>query len=99
MSSYSTDIVQEKETTGRQVQMELLLFGIAREIAGTGRLLVPVTAATATVSALKQWLSEQYPELGRLRSLAVAVNSEYAADDQVLQAGYEIAIIPPVSGG
>jgi molybdopterin synthase sulfur carrier subunit len=96
MSNYSTQVAQEK-ATGRQ--MELLLFGVVKEMAGTGRLLVPATEAIATVGALKQWLAVQYPGLGRLRSLAVAVNNEYAADDQPLQAGNEIAIIPPVSGG
>jgi MoaE-MoaD fusion protein len=34
-----------------------------------------------------------------MRSAAVAVNQEYAAPDQVLSDGDEVAILPPVSGG
>lgn len=34
-----------------------------------------------------------------MRSAAVAVNQEYAAPEQVLQDGDEVAILPPVSGG
>lgn len=34
-----------------------------------------------------------------LRSAAVAVNQEYAAPDQILSDGDEVAILPPVSGG
>ncbi|MGB5370890.1 MAG: MoaD/ThiS family protein [Flavobacteriaceae bacterium] len=48
---------------------------------------------------MRQSLKSTYPDLGRLSSIAVAVNSEYAKDDLVLQQGDEIAIIPPVSGG
>jgi molybdopterin converting factor small subunit len=33
------------------------------------------------------------------RSLAVAVNREYAAAETVLQGGDEVALLPPVSGG
>ncbi len=34
-----------------------------------------------------------------LRSVAVAVNHEYAVLDQILEDGDEVAILPPVSGG
>lgn len=34
-----------------------------------------------------------------MRSAAVAVNQEYAAPDQILTDGDEVAILPPVSGG
>jgi len=43
---------------------------------------------------------ENHPsEFEKLSSLAIAVNSEYADDNAVLQHTDEIAIIPPVSGG
>jgi molybdopterin synthase sulfur carrier subunit len=79
--------------------MELLLFGITKDIAGTNRLTVPASEGITDVGALKQWLALQYPALGNLRSLAVAVDNEYAKDDQPLTDKNEIALIPPVSGG
>jgi len=45
------------------------------------------------------FLKDKYPKFRELRSLYVAVNSEYAKDHYVLKEQDEIAIIPPVSGG
>ena len=79
--------------------MDVLLFGIVREIVGEGRLTVPTEAGIANVGDLRQWLTKEYPQFGGLSSLAVAVDSEYAEDDQTLTETAEIALIPPVSGG
>jgi len=80
--------------------MEVLLFGIARDIIGESTLTISGESKIPnSVSELKKMLSENYPEFGKLSSLAVAVNSEYAADEVVLNSTDEIAIIPPVSGG
>lgn len=80
--------------------MEVLLFGIARDIVGESVLKISGADKTPnSVSELKRLLSESYPEFGKLSSLAVAVNSEYAADEVTLKSTDEIAIIPPVSGG
>jgi len=79
--------------------MELLLFGITKDIIGTNRLLVPVSENITDIAALKSWLSVQYPALKNLRSLAIAVNREYVGDNQSLTGTEEIALIPPVSGG
>jgi len=79
--------------------MELLLFGITKDITGANRLTVPVNEGISTVGALKRWLAQQYPALANLRSLAVAVDHEYAEDSQPLTGSNEIALIPPVSGG
>jgi molybdopterin synthase sulfur carrier subunit len=79
--------------------VNILLFGITREITGQSRIAIPADARITTVKALKAWLGQQYPAMQGLTSLAVAVDSEYAQDDEVLTAGSEIALIPPVSGG
>ena len=76
--------------------MKVLLFGIAREITGATELEIP---AQKTVHELKTWLGKQYPQLGALKSIAIAIDREYANDDQVLPGDSEIALIPPVSGG
>jgi len=79
--------------------LKILLFGITREITGQSRLTVPADAGITTVKALKVWLAQQYPAMQGLTSLAVAVDNEYAQDEDVLNPEHEIALIPPVSGG
>ena len=80
--------------------MEVLLFGIAKDIVGKSKIDIAVTNRfPSTVRELKTFMSDAYPEFGKLSSLAVAVNSEYAQDDVPLERDDEIAIIPPVSGG
>jgi len=79
--------------------MEILLFGITREIVGGNKLTLRSEEKPETVGQLKTWLAQQYPEMGKISSLAVAVDSEYADDDLILTERNEIALIPPVSGG
>lgn len=80
--------------------MNVLFFGIAKDIVGRSEItLTDELNKPNTVAALKAQLLNSYPEFSKLTSLAVAVNSEYAADDVFLTVDDEIAIIPPVSGG
>lgn len=80
--------------------MELLLFGIAKDIVGESVIdLSNTDRLPQSVAELKKLLATEYPDFSKLSSLAIAVNSEYAADDVALGTDDEIAIIPPVSGG
>lgn len=79
--------------------MEVILFGISREIVGEKKLHVNPAENIHTVGELKHWMKQKYPQLKKLSSLAVAVDSEYADDEQSLTDENEVAIIPPVSGG
>ncbi len=79
--------------------MEILLFGITRDIAGKPKLTIPAGEQPQTVGALRTWLGQQFPAMQQLSSLAVAVNSEYADDSLPISSNSEIALIPPVSGG
>jgi molybdopterin synthase sulfur carrier subunit len=72
-------------------------FGITKEILGGKEAVVEV--AGSSVADLKKELYEKYPRLNGLRSMFVAVNNEYAEDEQNLTSSDEIALIPPVSGG
>lgn len=78
--------------------INVALFGIAREIVGQSSLQVAGGEGQSVAELLAE-LQAQYPELGRLRSLAVAVNNEYASNDTLLRGHDDIALIPPVSGG
>lgn len=73
-------------------------FGIARDIIGKACIELSFPAR-GTVGDLRARLVGGYPKLAGLKSLAIAVNAEYAADSRVILPGDEIVIIPPVSGG
>ena len=81
--------------------MTILLFGITKDIVGNATLSLSHSEANEvhTVGQLRQLLRGTYPEMKRLSSLAIAVNSEYAEDEREINQEDEIAIIPPVSGG
>ena len=81
--------------------MTVLLFGITRDIVGEGTLLIgdDKSSRMQTVGDLKKQLITDFPELGKLSSLAVADNQNYARDSDLIGASDEIALIPPVSGG
>lgn len=78
--------------------IRLLTFGIARDICGGAELELDLPEG-ATVGQLREQLLRRYPRLLDLRAIAIAVNSEYARDDQPLRPDDEVALIPPVSGG
>lgn len=79
--------------------MTALLFGQAREWAGTSSLDLNLDAP-ATVETAFSLLKSLYPKLGELeRSLLFAVNEEYASLSHPLSDGDRLAVLPPVSGG
>lgn len=80
------------------MQITILSFGIAKTIVGEKliRMDVPEQSTAGDVRLL---LAEKFPRLGELATFMLAVNEEYALPETPLQAGDEVAIIPPVSGG
>lgn len=78
--------------------LNVLLFGITRDLIGHAHVAVPLMEG-ARVADLMTHLTEQYPALANVKSILVAVNSEYAEPDTVLSPADEVALIPPVSGG
>lgn len=78
--------------------MKVLAFGIVKEIFNNSSVDV-YFKEDATVDKLKDLLEQRYPRLNQLGSYMIAVNNEYASDNDVIQEGDEVAIIPPVSGG
>jgi molybdopterin converting factor subunit 1 len=82
-----------------QVIVQLRLFAIFRETVGMDSLALELPAGS-TVAALRQELSQRWPNLqSLLESSAIAINQEYASDQNILSHGDEVALIPPVSGG
>lgn len=79
--------------------VEIRMFAVARQLAGCDPCRVEV-ADEATVADLREALLVVVPELaGMVAQIRFAVNAEYASDTTRLQAGDEVALIPPVSGG
>ena len=79
------------------MQIQLLLFGITRDIIGLNDLTLRVTEGS-TVGTLKEKLQLDFPGLNEY-NYSVAVNETYAEESQILNENDTVALIPPVSGG
>jgi molybdopterin converting factor subunit 1 len=79
--------------------VHILCFGVVKEICGAESFAAE-TPEDATVASLLNRLCERFSALSTLRgSIAVAVNQQYADGLHKLNAGDEVALLPPVSGG
>ncbi|MCM4156214.1 MoaD/ThiS family protein [Gramella sp. AN32] len=79
--------------------MNILLFGITRDIVGRHQLDGEEFKDLSTVGDLRNHLQQKYPDLQKLSSLNIAVNEEMREDSFIISGRDEIALIPPVSGG
>jgi MoaE-MoaD fusion protein len=77
-----------------RVQVTVRLFAMLRERAGASEMTLELPEGARVRDAL-----ESLGDLARGLPLVMAVNREYAPEDQVLNPGDELALIPPVSGG
>lgn len=59
------------------MKITVLNFGITKEIIGTNELTFDLQNGNS-VADLHHYLYENYPNLKKLRSLAIAINQEYA---------------------
>ena len=90
-------MLQDLGETAMKVRVRC--FAAAREIIGTGELVVDLPEGS-TLTQLVDQIRLQFPRLeGLAGSLLFSVNREYAAFDKRLAADDEVALIPPVSGG
>jgi len=82
------------------MEVEVRLFAMLRERAGRDSVTVDL-ADGATVRDALDAVGAQHGlhELIARMPVVMAVNREYAAEDDALGAGDELALIPPVSGG
>ena len=81
------------------MEVNVLFFGVLKDLAGTAgeRLALPEGAEVEDVLAHYE---QRLPQLKQWRGvLALSVNQEYASPTARLQAGDEVALLPPVSGG
>jgi len=81
------------------MNIKVRLFAAARDTAGDSVIALEL-ADQGTVADLRRCLVEMHPKLKSMADvLLVAVNSEYAGDERVLNPSDEVACFPPVSGG
>lgn len=80
-------------------QISVLFFATARELAGVPRvdLEIPVHVQ---VSELRAILTDRFPLLEPvIGQMLIAVNRQFALDNELVEDGAEVAVFPPVSGG
>ena len=81
------------------MELKVRLFALYRERAGKTNVTGDMPDG-ATVSDLTDEVRRQIPNLAPPEvKIVVAVNTDYADSDVVLQPGDDVCLIPPVSGG
>ncbi|AXK18135.1 TPA: molybdopterin converting factor subunit 1 [Bacillus toyonensis] len=76
--------------------IEVLLFAHLQEEARKS--VLQIDCENISVSELKEVLIKKY-NVAISNEIMVAVNEEYANEDDIIQTGNVVAMIPPVSGG
>ena len=81
------------------MELNIRLFALYRERAGRSTVSV-VVPDEATVADLTDEIRRLLPNLAPPEvKIVVAVNTDYADSEVVLQPGDDVCLIPPVSGG
>ncbi|GAB6424322.1 molybdopterin converting factor subunit 1 [Bacillus luti] len=76
--------------------IEVLLFANLQEEVSKPAL--HIDCGNITVAKLKEVLVKEY-NVAISNEIMVAINEEYANEDDIIQTGDVVAMIPPVSGG
>jgi len=79
--------------------IRVLFFAILKDLCGVSQTEIELPLG-ATVAQLRQQLQEQFPSAaGVINSALVALDGEFAFDEDVVPDSAEAALFPPVSGG
>ena len=84
--------------TAMNTTIDLLYFARVAELVGKRAEAWPLAADTTGESLLAE-LRAHYPRLAQAQRLRLAINQEHAAPAARVQAGDEVAIFEPVTGG
>ncbi|MGG3797767.1 molybdopterin converting factor subunit 1 [Metabacillus fastidiosus] len=76
---------------------KVLLFAHLQEAAGKDHLFIQ--AAGLSVKELRNSLENNETRLSSLQNVMIAINENYATDEDIIEENDVIALIPPVSGG
>ncbi|MQG10985.1 MAG: MoaD/ThiS family protein [SAR202 cluster bacterium] len=81
------------------MELNVRLYALYRERAG-GSIVSVTLPDGATVADLTDEIRRQIPNLAPPEvKIVVAVNTDYADSDMILQQSDDVCLIPPVSGG
>lgn len=82
------------------MRVTLLYFAGVRDLVGRAREDLTLPPDVRSVGALAAWLERERPALaGRLATVRIARNEEFARVEDAIAEGDELALIPPVAGG
>lgn len=80
-------------------RVKILFFATLRDRAGAKSLEIEIPDVS-TVRDLKDRLACDYPGLKQaMETVLVAINREFAFDENIIPESAEVAMFPPVSGG
>jgi sulfur-carrier protein len=81
------------------ISIQVKLFAIYQEVLGTTELEQQIAIGTTAGQVLTQIVT-QYPILAPWQTVTrLGVNLQFVAPETILEAGDELVLIPPVSGG
>ena len=81
------------------MRIRVRCFAWAQEITGAEDIELEIPDG-GTVAELRDRIAQKFPSLtGKMESLAISVNQEFARDRDVIRPEDEVALIPPISGG
>jgi MoaE-MoaD fusion protein len=81
------------------MRVRVLFFGMLKDLAGTSSEVVELPDHSSIRDLIEHYRAKVPRLIEPLASTAVALNQQYATLDAKLNAGDEIALLPPVSGG
>lgn len=82
------------------MNIHIQLFAGLVDLFGTSVLRIHIEQESVSIEQLKKQIAAEYPEASsQLMTCFFAKNQAYAGDQEMITAGDEIALIPPVSGG
>ena len=81
------------------MEITVLFFATLKDRAGTARTLLELPEGS-TVNDLKKNVVLKFPNIdNRLETALVSINQQFAFEEDLVPAGAEVALFPPVSGG
>jgi molybdopterin converting factor subunit 1 len=82
------------------MNVTVLYFAAVRELVGRAEERAALPADVKTVGAFVAWLERERPALaGRMKSVRIARNEEFAVAEDAIAEDDVLALIPPVAGG